>query len=93
MAAKKTSQSILTVGSTVLIRTVTMIQVGRVVSMDERFVELADASWVADTGRFSAALTTGSLSEVEPFPAGCLVGVGAIVDVAPWPHPLPRTVK
>jgi hypothetical protein len=56
-------------------------------------MSLSDAAWIADTGRWSAALATGKLSEVEPYPDLCIVSRAAIVDVAPWLHPLPRDVR
>jgi hypothetical protein len=69
------------IGAVYLIRTVTMIQVGRVVAACAQWVMLEDAAWVADTGRFSDALKKWQFNEVEPFPDG-LVGVscGSIVD-------------
>ena len=81
------------VGKAYLIRTVTMTQTGRVVKITDTDIALEDAAWIADTGRFYTALKTGNLEEVEPFPAGCFVGRGAIVDFAPWPHPLPTQQK
>jgi hypothetical protein len=81
------------VGNSVLIRTVTSYFTGRVVALTESEVILQDAAWVADAGRFSAALTTGSLSEVEPYPSEVSVGRGAIVDVTTWSHALPRDVR
>jgi hypothetical protein len=56
---------------------------------------LADAAWIADTGRWSTALATGRLHEVEPYPGEglCIVSRAAIVDVAVWDHPLPREVR
>ena len=69
------------IGAVYLFRTVTMIQVGRVVAASKQWVMIEDAAWVADTGRFADALKNWSFKEVEPFPDG-LVGVatGAIVD-------------
>ena len=56
------------VGDCVFIRTVTLYYVGRVVGFSDTEILLEEASWIADTGRFMQALTTGSLSEVEPYP-------------------------
>jgi len=69
------------IGAVYLIRTVTMIEVGRVVAASKQWVILEDAAWVADTGRFADALKKWQFNEVEPFPDG-LVGVscGSIVD-------------
>lgn len=97
-AAKKSTtkiQSPLRVGNTVLIRTVTMIQVGRVESLVGDIVLLSGASWVADTERFGTCLTTGAFREVEKIPGAgvCGVGRGAIVDFFDWPHALPTESK
>jgi hypothetical protein len=75
------------------IRTVTHYHVGRVVSMDDRWIVLDSASWVADTGRFSVALATGKLGEVELFAGPVWVAVGSIVDMTAWPYTLPTVSK
>ncbi len=80
-------------GDAVLIRTVTMYQVGRVVNIGPDSITLEEASWLADVGKFSTALETGALSEVEKIPSWCVVGRGAIVDIFPWAHPLPTATK
>jgi len=81
------------VGNSVLIRTVTYFQVGRITHLDALEVVLDDASWIADTGRFNEALRTGVFSEVEPLLGPVSVSRGAIVDVVTWSHPLPKDVK
>ena len=69
------------IGKNYLIRTVTMIQTGRLVAVGDKELVLEDAAWIADTGRFSETLKTGNFSEVEPFPDGkVIVGRGAIID-------------
>ena len=80
-------------GDAVLIRTVTMMQLGRVTGILPDFIVLEDAGWVACAARFSVTLATGALEEFEPAPSWVLVSRGAIVDVYPWAHPLPRTAK
>jgi hypothetical protein len=64
----------LRVGNNVIIRMVTMIQTGHIEALTDLEVVLSDAAWVADTGRFHNALVSGSLNEVEPFPAPCVSG-------------------
>jgi hypothetical protein len=81
------------VGESWFFRTVTMAQVGKIVSIDGPFVTLETASWIADTGRFHDALKSGEFDEVEPFPQGCVVNTGALVDACPWPHALPTSQK
>jgi hypothetical protein len=78
------------IGESVFIRTATYHQTGRVVGVSKLFVFLEDAAWVADSGRFSDALRTGMLSEVEPAEGIVRVALGSIVDVYEWRHPLPR---
>lgn len=78
-------------GKNVLIRTVTYFQVGQIEAFTDDFIFLKNASWVVDTGRFSTALATGTLAEVEVLPGDgmCAVSRTAIVDIFPWTHPLP----
>jgi hypothetical protein len=80
-------------GDSILIRTVTMYQVGRVVSVGPDSITLDEASWVADLGRLGEALASGKLLEVEKVPAWVTVGRGAIVDIYPWAHALPDSTK
>jgi hypothetical protein len=81
------------VGDAVFIRTVTYHYTGRIVAITPGEIVLAEAAWIADSGRFSVALATGTLSEIEPYPAGVVISRGAIVDVSPWAHPLPRVAR
>jgi hypothetical protein len=81
------------IGQNVFVRSVTHYYTGRLVEVADGFARLEDAAWVADTGRFGAALRDGTLSEIEPYPGECLVSLGAIVDVSPWTHELPRKEK
>lgn len=82
------------VGSAVFVRTVTHYYTGEVVRVDKDWLVLRNVAWIADTGRFSEALKTGTLNEIEPYPAGeVLIARGAIVDVSLWTHALPREMK
>jgi hypothetical protein len=81
------------IGVSVFIRTVSYHYTGRVAAVYPGEIVLTDAAWIADSGRWSLALATGSLTEVEPYPGEVIISRGAIVDVSRWLHPLPRTVK
>lgn len=85
------------VGEIYLIRTVTMIQTGRLKWVGDKELVLEDAAWIADTGRFSdALLNMDALGEVEPFPDGdVIIGRGAIIDatIPRWEGKLPRVRK
>lgn len=80
-------------GKSYFFRTVTQFITGRVERVTPKEIILSDAAWIADTGRFSDALKTGKLNEVEPFPGEIILGRGAIVDCCEWLHPLPREQK
>jgi hypothetical protein len=77
----------------VFIRTITFHYVGRVVRLTRSWVELEDASWVAESGRFGAALLNGTLEEVERIPGRVSVARGCIVDVTEWSHALPVVTR
>lgn len=81
------------VGKAYFIRTCTYHLTGRVRAITGGFLILDDAAWIAHSGRFYDALTTGNFQEVEPMPDGTLVAIGAITDAAPWAHPLPTSQK
>lgn len=59
---------------------------GRLVAVGEHELVLEDASWIADTGRFSDALKTCEFNEVEPFPDGrVIIGRGSVIDAVEVP--------
>ena len=69
------------IGANYMIRTVTMIDIGRVVRVTASEIVLKDAAWIADTGRFAQAVKNAEFDEVEPFPSGeVIIGRGAIID-------------
>jgi hypothetical protein len=89
----KSSPAGFQVGKAYFIRTVTHYYTGKLRALTDSEIVLSDAAWIADTGRFSEALKTGKLSEVEPFPDEVVISRGAFVDACEWTHPLPREVK
>ena len=81
------------IGKPYLIRTVTMIDTGILVAVNEHEIILRDAAWIADTGRFSSALESCKFSEVEPFPEGLgSIGRGAVIECVQIKK-APRAVK
>lgn len=80
------------VGKKLFIRTVTYHMIGKVKAVNGTLIELSDASWVADSGRFMNAIKTGTLNEVEPV-GKCWVNASAIVDIFLWAHNLPQEQK
>ena len=81
------------IGKTYFIRTVTMNLTGVLIGVYEHELELEDAAWIADSGRFADALKTGKFSEVEPFPGRVVVGRGALVDATIVDFAAPRDQK
>lgn len=80
------------VGKSYFIRTVTYHLTGRVKSIIGGFLVLESAAWIADSGRFSTALRTGELSEVEPV-GEAIVNTSAVTDAFAWRHTLPVVQK
>lgn len=69
------------IGKNYLIRTVTMIQTGRLIWVGEKEIVMEDAAWVADTGRFADAIKDSQkFNEVEPFVSPIIIGRGSIID-------------
>ena len=82
------------VGKHYVIRTVTMIDVGKLIAVTDDELVLENASWIADTGRWNEFLKNGTYSESEPFPDGkVIVGRHAIIDAVIWKHGSVRNVK
>ena len=80
------------IGKAYLIRTVTYHQVGILKEIQGDFLIFKDASWMADSGRFSNYLTKGSFNEVE-YVGPMMINRTAIVDAFPFDHKLPRETK
>lgn len=80
------------IGKAYLIRTVTYHQVGILKDIQDDFLIFKDASWVADSGRFSDCLTKGSFNEVE-YVGPMLINKTAIVDAFPWENKVPKETK
>tara|TARA_R100000306_G_scaffold10276_1_gene13042 strand:+ start:3913 stop:4200 length:288 start_codon:yes stop_codon:yes gene_type:complete len=85
------------IGKNYLIRTVTMIQAGRLKEVYEKELVLENASWVADTGRFGSALEHGieknNDCEIEMFQNNVIIGRGSIIDATIYNFSLPTQSK
>jgi hypothetical protein len=80
------------IGESYLIRTVTYHVLGKVKSIKGNFLVMEEASWVADSGKFSVALEKGTLNEVE-YVGKVIVALNAIADAYPWNNKLPKETK
>lgn len=81
------------IGENYFIRTVTYFATGRIKAIVGQFLVLEDAAWIADTGRFSNAIASGILDEVEPVEVKMFVNLNSITDGFEWKHKLPREQK
>ena len=80
------------IGKAYLIRTVTYHQVGILKDIQGDFLIFKDASWVADSGRFSDCVTKGTFNEVE-YVGPMMINKTAIVDAFPWENKVPKETK
>lgn len=82
------------IGKNYLVRTVTMINVGKCKGVKGDFLILSDASWIGDTGRFHECLRRpGVFNEVEPFKFDVFISMRNIIDATLWPFMLPTEPK
>lgn len=70
------------IGANYFLRTVTHHHTGKLVQVTAQELVLENAAWIADDGRLTEALKTGSFNEVEMFPANSrvIIGRGSIID-------------
>lgn len=80
------------IGKAYLIRTVTYHQVGILKDIVGDFLIFKDASWVADSGRFSDCISKGSFNEVE-YVGPMMINKTAIVDAFAWENKVPKETK
>lgn len=81
LLAPEAATALWQIGKKYFIRTVTFHYTGVLVAVTAQEIALENAAWIADDGRLTDALKTGSFNEVEMFPVGpVLIGRGSIVD-------------
>jgi len=81
------------IGEKYFIRTVTYFATGKVKRITGNFLELEDAAWIADTGRFNEAIAKGTLNEIESVEVPMYINISSITDAFLWKHKLPRESK
>ena len=80
------------IGKPYFIRTVTYHMLGKIEKISGNFLILSEASWIADSGRFSTAILKGELSEAE-YVDDAIISMTAIVDAFPWSSKMPKETK
>ena len=76
------------IGEKYFFRTITYHLTGKVVKIIGSILELEDAAWISDSGRFMQAIKNGELNEVEPV-GSAYINMETVTDFFPWVHPLP----
>ena len=78
------------VGKKFFIRMVTYHLVGEIEKVMGNLFILKNASWIADSGRFSDAIKKGLGENAEIEPVGtAIININAMVDMFPYNHALP----
>jgi hypothetical protein len=80
------------IGNKFFFRTVTYHLVGKVTRVIGHILQLENASWIADSGRFMNAIKEGTLKEVEPV-GTAFINLETCCDFFPWKHDLPNIQK
>lgn len=80
------------VGEKFFFRTVTYHLTGKVKKVIGNIIQLEEAAWIADSGRFMQAIKEGKLNEVEPV-GSAFLNINSITDFFPWKHKLPTEQK
>ncbi len=77
------------VGEKFFFRTVTYHLTGRVKKVIGSIIELENAAWIADSGRFMQCIKNGDVKEVEPV-GRAYININSVTDFFPWKHALPE---
>jgi hypothetical protein len=80
------------IGKKLFIRTVTYHMLGRCIAARGDLVELEQASWIADSGRFMQFIKEGKMNEVEPV-GNVHINMSSVCDMYEWSHELPKDQK
>jgi len=81
------------IGKCYAVRTFTYHSVGRLKEIKGGFLVLEDGSWIPDWGRFSTAINSGEINEVEKVESLIFIPLNSIADAFEWKHDLPKVTK
>lgn len=80
------------IGKDYVIRTVTMIYLGKLKAITDKELLLEDCAWIPETSRWNEFLNGKSPNEMEPYPNDVIIGRGGILDATVYKEKLKRTV-
>jgi hypothetical protein len=79
------------IGKNYIFRTITMINIGKLIAITGKFLTLDDASWIADAGRWEDCLTKpNGIIISEKFKKPVHINIDSIVDATEWELALPE---
>ena len=88
----KEDNSFWNVGSDYVVRTVTMIYLGKLKDINSTELLLEDCAWGPETSRWNEFLNGKAPHEMEPYPHDVIIGRGAILDATIYKSKLKREV-
>ena len=88
----ESSNDLWEIGKDYVIRTVTMIYIGKLEKVTEQELLLSDCAWIPETSRWNEFLTGKKPVEMEPYPNDVIIGRGAILDATVYKEKLKREV-
>lgn len=80
------------IGSDYVVRTVTMIYLGKLKDLNKDELLLEDCAWIPDTSRWNEFLNGTKPCEMEPYPYNVIIGRGAILDATEHRSKMKREV-
>ncbi len=75
-----TTKSFWEIGKVYVVRTVTMIYLGRLRDINDTELLLTDCAWIPDTSRWNEFLKGKKPNEMEPYVNDVIIGRGALLD-------------
>ncbi len=80
------------IGKDYVVRTVTMIYLGKLKDYNSTELLLEDCAWIPETSRWNEFLTGKKPNEMEPYANDVIVGRGALLDATLFKEKLKREV-
>ena len=77
---KKSTSEFWKVGSSYIVRTVTMIYVGKLKALNATELLLKDCAWIPETSRWNEFVNGKDPNEMEPYKNDVIISRGALLD-------------
>jgi len=90
--SKESKQSFYQIGEDYVLRTVTMIYLGKMKQETEDALILEDCAWIPETSRWSDFLQGKKPNEMEPYSEDVIVYKGALLDATVMKKKIKREI-